>query len=286
MHPTHPLDLGFFEFPTFSPPPDPVGPLVGVGVQTGGGGLLTKVCSQCGVVLPLCRYPKWASKTGKLTHASCCPQCKRKQIDAWETRNPDRVRQHRKKYNARLRGNTDEQRLEILWKQQHKKDIDSLNWAIASEKRRIRRAIATLGEAVRVERARIKARERDQRSAEHPASKARAKYAACPHTKAKQREAKHRRKASLLVATIDGSAPAKYKELLSTATSCHWCATPITASTMEIDHYHPLSRGGLHVASNLVASCARCNRQRRDMTADEYAQWKEKRLGCAKAAAA
>jgi 5-methylcytosine-specific restriction endonuclease McrA len=117
-------------------------------------------------------------------------------------------------------------------------------------------------------------------------AKARATYAVCPHTKAQQRERKHKRKAILLAATIDGSAPARYRELLSTATSCHWCASPITPSTMEIDHYHPLSRGGLHVASNLVASCARCNRQRRDMTADEYAKWKEKRLECAKAAAA
>lgn len=39
---------------------------------------------------------------------------------------------------------------------------------------------------------------------------------------------------------------------------CHWCKK--TATVLERDHVIPLSKGGEHVASNIVPSCIRCNR--------------------------
>lgn len=42
---------------------------------------------------------------------------------------------------------------------------------------------------------------------------------------------------------------------------CYWCGKGC-ANDFEVDHYVPLARGGEHVASNLVISCAPCNRRK------------------------
>lgn len=42
---------------------------------------------------------------------------------------------------------------------------------------------------------------------------------------------------------------------------CAYCASPVrnTARARHADHVEPLSKGGLHLAENLVPSCQRCN---------------------------
>lgn len=39
---------------------------------------------------------------------------------------------------------------------------------------------------------------------------------------------------------------------------CHWCGIKC-AKNFHVDHYEPLSKGGLHVVSNLVIACPHCN---------------------------
>ena len=39
---------------------------------------------------------------------------------------------------------------------------------------------------------------------------------------------------------------------------CHWCRRGC-ASRFHVDHYVPLSKGGLHVIENLVIACVTCN---------------------------
>jgi len=282
MHTLTPDIPGLFEQrpPVSSPPPDPFDRLAVCGVQTGGGVPFKKTCSKCKTVLPLSQFHKWNNrKKGVVVVRSECNKCKRKLIEAWEKRNPEKVATHRDRYEAKLRPNYKQERAERAWEIQHKKDIASLRWVVADERRRIERALAALRDACKLEKKRALARWRGMLGPQHPYTKARAKYAVCPRTRALHRERKHRRKALLLAATVDGSAPARYKDLLETATHCVWCGGAIGFATMEVDHYIPLSRGGLHVASNLVASCARCNRQRRSMMPDEYSQWKANRRG-------
>lgn len=40
---------------------------------------------------------------------------------------------------------------------------------------------------------------------------------------------------------------------------CFYCEKELTIKTMTIDHYIPLSKGGLHEKANLRVSCLRCN---------------------------
>lgn len=44
---------------------------------------------------------------------------------------------------------------------------------------------------------------------------------------------------------------------------CHWCCREFSsACKLEIDHVHPLCRGGTHTPENLVASCEKCNKSK------------------------
>lgn len=39
---------------------------------------------------------------------------------------------------------------------------------------------------------------------------------------------------------------------------CHWCKSKCE-NNYHVDHYQPLSKGGMHVVDNLVISCPPCN---------------------------
>jgi 5-methylcytosine-specific restriction endonuclease McrA len=49
------------------------------------------------------------------------------------------------------------------------------------------------------------------------------------------------------------------KNLIKNATKCYWCGKKLTKDNTHIDHYVPLSKGGLHELENLVVSCNKCN---------------------------
>lgn len=48
-------------------------------------------------------------------------------------------------------------------------------------------------------------------------------------------------------------------ELKQTTKQCYWCGTSLKNKVVHIDHYVPISKGGLHTLSNIVVSCAKCN---------------------------
>lgn len=48
---------------------------------------------------------------------------------------------------------------------------------------------------------------------------------------------------------------------------CRYCSSE--KGPFEIDHVHPVSRGGIHEITNLVVSCQKCNRIKKDNTIEE-----------------
>jgi 5-methylcytosine-specific restriction endonuclease McrA len=57
--------------------------------------------------------------------------------------------------------------------------------------------------------------------------------------------------------------------------ACKVCRASLS-NGYDIDHKHPLSRGGSNWPSNLQLLCAPCNRSKHDKTMDEWAEWKLK----------
>lgn len=58
---------------------------------------------------------------------------------------------------------------------------------------------------------------------------------------------------------------------------CFWCECEFIPKELTIDHFIPLSRGGGHTISNIVACCERCNREKLKLLPGEYIQqvWPE-----------
>lgn len=60
-------------------------------------------------------------------------------------------------------------------------------------------------------------------------------------------------------------------ELRDNAKACYWCNKSLKKVKIHIDHYIPLSKGGLHTISNLVVSCDKCNRMKSAKSPFEFA---------------
>jgi 5-methylcytosine-specific restriction endonuclease McrA len=67
----------------------------------------------------------------------------------------------------------------------------------------------------------------------------------------------------------------RYGELMAwkkaTPKVCYWCGCKC-AKGFVVDHYEPLSKGGAHVASNLVIACRPCNARKSAKDPLEFAQ--------------
>ena len=48
--------------------------------------------------------------------------------------------------------------------------------------------------------------------------------------------------------------------------ACQYCSTPLTRTSLTLDHVVPLSKGGRTSWENIVSSCARCNSSKGDRT--------------------
>jgi len=45
---------------------------------------------------------------------------------------------------------------------------------------------------------------------------------------------------------------------------CYYCSKPLTRSTVTIDHFIPLSKGGAHLLENFRPACLDCNKGKSD----------------------
>lgn len=72
----------------------------------------------------------------------------------------------------------------------------------------------------------------------------------------------HARRARLLKASLGGSSKQEVKNWIKRQKKqCYWCGIKC-ARSFHIDHYKPLSRGGLHHVHNLVIACPSCNQSK------------------------
>ena len=55
--------------------------------------------------------------------------------------------------------------------------------------------------------------------------------------------------------------------------TCQYCGQ--IGHSLEIDHIIPISKGGSNQPDNLITACRRCNRQKRDKTAEDFKRWRE-----------
>ena len=74
--------------------------------------------------------------------------------------------------------------------------------------------------------------------------------------KASAKNSKHKRRAIEKKGDVTSS---QILELQNNAKTCYWCNVSLKNKNIHIDHYVPLSKGGMHTLNNLVVSCSKCN---------------------------
>ena len=84
----------------------------------------------------------------------------------------------------------------------------------------------------------------------------RRRYRNTPKGKISKLNSEHKRRAI----KKDGDvATNQLEELYQNTKTCYWCNAKLMKGDIHLDHYTPLSKGGLHTISNLVLSCSKCN---------------------------
>ena len=54
--------------------------------------------------------------------------------------------------------------------------------------------------------------------------------------------------------------------------TCHYCGQ--VGGVLEPDHVIPLVKGGTNNLNNIITSCRKCNRQKKDKTVKEFLAWR------------
>lgn len=83
------------------------------------------------------------------------------------------------------------------------------------------------------------------------------------------RNADAKRRAKIKKGNVDTD---KLIELKNNAKKCYWCECSLNKKDIHIDHYIPLSKGGLHDMSNLVVTCKKCNLVKYNKSPLEFAR--------------
>lgn len=61
-----------------------------------------------------------------------------------------------------------------------------------------------------------------------------------------------------------------YSALVVTNFTCFYCGTELKTKTWELDHVHPISKGGLNDKSNIIPACKECNRMKGSMMIEKF----------------
>lgn len=80
---------------------------------------------------------------------------------------------------------------------------------------------------------------------------------------------------SKIKAVSDGTVTPDFAKSIYAMTTCYYCKEETPEKFRTIEHMNPLNKGGLHSASNITMSCFACNSSKRDMTENEYLEYRK-----------
>lgn len=238
---------------------------------------LTKICTKCGTEKSIDEFNKSnRTKDGKNNH---CKQCTRDYMNSKR----EIYKDNQKKYYEENKEQISKQKKERyqkdkdIIKAQVKKYRDTNKDKILERNRRYRannKEKVALKQKIYhrqkyLENARkILERNKEYRLKNIEKSKAyHRRYRNTPKGKAIQRNAQSIRR----IRRIEGDVTTEQMIELQKTKFCYWCNEKIKKNDLNVDHYIPISKGGKHTISNLVASCSKCNLQKRAKDPQEYA---------------
>lgn len=246
---------------------------------------MDKKCTECGELKPLSDY-HWAKKDRNLRHAKC-KSCVLKYSKKYTEKNKDKIRASNSLAYKKLA----EKRIEVdppfylLYKtcskcgeEKYYKDFGlRLN---RNGNRSIRAYCKPCMYQWRVEtdpaylqKANERAKKYRSEKPEDISLRVKAWKVANPDKHSKHESQYKQRRLQRCIEQSDGTLTQSFvRGLFAKAKVCCYCGYEFEkAKEKSLDHIIPLSRGGLHSASNVAICCVKCNTRKAAMTAEEYA---------------
>jgi hypothetical protein len=87
-------------------------------------------------------------------------------------------------------------------------------------------------------------------------------------TLARRTLAHHKARAKMVGQSLDYDA-GDIRRLIESSPCCRWCKLPISFADLQLDHLHPIARGGRFALWNTTCACSRCNQLRGLLTEGE-----------------
>lgn len=75
-------------------------------------------------------------------------------------------------------------------------------------------------------------------------------------------------------AVSDGTVTQNFVKSIYLVENCYYCKEQIPEKFRTLEHKLPLNRGGTHSSLNIVMACLLCNTTKRDMTEEEFENYK------------
>ena len=214
----------------------------------------TKKCSKCKVEQELSCFSKSNNSRDGLQYV--CKKCIKKYYDTNRNKiilnvscNYQRNKEE-KLESARMYRNKNKNKISICNKKYRKSNIEKV--------RKINREYYLNSKDKRIEyKKNNKNRIEEKRKEYYKNNKDKIKkYNKSEKGKAALLNSKHKRRAI----TKNGDVTTQQLlDLEQNAKVCYWCNCSLKKVKVHLDHYIPLSKGGLHTLSNLVVSCQKCN---------------------------
>lgn len=232
-----------------------------------------KNCTKCGKLKPLTNFNK-SNKT-KDGHRSRCRECQKQDMKEYRSRNKDVGKEYYEKNKDHiLKANKlyrDKNKVEIYKK--HKEYVELNKEKIAKYKKDYELERKAKG-IVRIRDAEKK-RESDKSYRIKCKDSIREKQKIWNKTE-KGIICKKRNKANRRMREKTGIiTPADTNDFLKKNHSCYWCGKEIDkeySKGYHLDHFIPLSKGGLNTIENIVLSCASCNMSKGAMMPEDFAK--------------
>lgn len=98
----------------------------------------------------------------------------------------------------------------------------------------------------------------------------RLRYRIDPAFRAKQIQRAHRKAAQRRDLAFLGTISAEENRQLFSVKDCLYCGEPMASGDKTLDHIWPVKLGGLHVATNCVVVCRRCNTSKGGKSPDAW----------------
>ena len=73
----------------------------------------------------------------------------------------------------------------------------------------------------------------------------------------------------------DGTVTQEFVREIYSTENCYYCKEKTSKKFRTLEHKQPLNKGGLHSSNNIVMACLQCNCTKRDMTEEEFNNYKK-----------